>query len=60
MRQGEMDAYRALIRENTTQVRNMKQYLLTVLFNAPVTMENHYAAQSAHDLYGVHLYRRAK
>ncbi len=53
MRQGEMDAYRALIRENTTQVRNMKQYLLTVLFNAPVTIENHYAAQSAHDLYGV-------
>ncbi len=39
------------LRENTTQVRNMKQYLLAVLFNAPVTMENHYAAQVNHDLY---------
>ncbi len=40
------------LRENTTQVRNMKQYLLAVLFNAPVTIENHYAAQVSHDLYG--------
>ncbi len=40
------------LQENTTQVRNMKQYLLTVLFNAPVTIENHYAAQVSHDLYG--------
>ena len=40
------------LRENTTQVRNMKQYLLTVLYNAPVTIENHYAAQVNHDLYG--------
>ena len=40
------------LRENTTQVRNMKQYLLTVLYNAPVTMESHYAAQVNHDLYG--------
>ena len=39
------------LRENTTQVRNMKQYLLTVLFNAPVTIESHYAAQVNHDLY---------
>ena len=40
------------LRENTTQVRNMKQYLLTVLYNAPATIENHYAAQVNHDLYG--------
>ena len=39
------------LRENTTQVRNMKQYLLTVLYNAPATIENHYAAQVNHDLY---------
>ena len=30
----------------------MKQYLLTVLYNAPVTIENRYAAQVNHDLYG--------
>lgn len=29
----------------------MKQYLLTVLYNAPVTMESHYAAQVNYDLY---------
>ena len=40
------------LRENTTQVRNMKQYLLTVLYNASVTIESHYAAQVNHDLYG--------
>ena len=40
------------LQKNTTQVRNMKQYLLTVLYNAPVTMESHYAAQVNHDLYG--------
>ena len=40
------------LRENTTQVRNMKQYLLTVLYNAPATIENHYAAQVNYDLYG--------
>ena len=40
------------LQENTTQIRNMKQYLLTVLFNATATIENHYAAQVNHDLYG--------
>ncbi len=32
------------LHNNTTEVRNMKQYLLTVLFNAPTTMNNHYTA----------------
>lgn len=36
--------------QNTTQVRNAKQYLLTVLFNAPVTMETHTMAQVKHDM----------
>ena len=40
------------LRENTTQIRNMKQYLLAVLYNAPSTIENHYAARVNHDLYG--------
>ena len=40
------------LHNNTTQVRNMKQFLLTVLFNAPTTMSNHYTAQVNHDLYG--------
>lgn len=40
------------LRENTTRVRSVKQYLLAVLYNAPVTMESHYAARVSHDLYG--------
>nr|WP_325200941.1 DUF6017 domain-containing protein [uncultured Oscillibacter sp.] len=40
------------LRENTTQIRNVKQYLLTVLYNAPVTIESYYAARVNHDLYG--------
>jgi len=39
------------LRENTIQVRNIKQYLLTVLYNAPVTIENHYATQVNCDFY---------
>ena len=38
------------LRTNTTEIRNIKQYLRTVLFNAPATMENFYAARVAHDL----------
>ena len=40
------------LRKNTTQIRDMKQYLLAVLYNAPATMHNAYAAQVNHDLYG--------
>ena len=39
------------LHNNTTEIRNMKQYLLTVLFNAPTTMSNHYTAQVNHDMY---------
>lgn len=45
------------LRENTTQIRNMKQYLLAVLYNAPATIENHYAAQVNHDLSTGEAYR---
>lgn len=40
------------LQKNTTEIRNMKQYLLTVLFNAPITISNHYTSQVNHDLYG--------
>ena len=39
------------LHNNTTEIRNMKQYLLTVLFNAPTTISNHYTAQVNHDMY---------
>ena len=39
------------LHNNTTEIRNMKQYLLTVLLNAPTTMSNHYTAQVNHDMH---------
>ena len=38
------------MQKNTTEVRNMKQYLLAVLFNAPTTISNHYTVQVNHDM----------
>jgi hypothetical protein len=40
------------LRENTTKVRNIKQYLLATLFNAPTTIGNYYSSLVNHDLYG--------
>ena len=40
------------LKENTTKVRNIKQYLLTTLYNAPTTIGNYYSALVQHDLYG--------
>ena len=42
------------LKENTTYVRDMKQYLLTTLFNAPVTIDSYYQSRVNHDFYGVH------
>lgn len=38
------------MKENTTKVRNIKQYLLTALFNAPTTISNYYSALVNHDM----------
>ena len=38
------------LRENTTKVRNIKQYLRAMLFNAPSTISNYYTALVAHDM----------
>ena len=40
------------MQENTTKVRNIKQYLKAVLFNAPYTIGNYYTALVNHDMYG--------
>lgn len=40
------------LKENTTKIRNIKQYLLTTLYNAPTTIGNYYSAMVQHDLYG--------
>ena len=36
--------------ENTTKIRNIKQYLRAVLFNAPSTIGNYYTSLVAHDM----------
>ena len=38
------------LKENTTQVRNIRQYLLATLYNAPMTMHSSYAARVQHDM----------
>ena len=40
------------LRENTSKVVNIRQYLLTVLYNAPLTISNYYSALVQHDMYG--------
>ena len=37
-------------RENSTEVRNIKQYLLATLYNAPLTMNGYYTALVNHDM----------
>lgn len=40
------------LKENTTRIRNIKQYLLTTLYNAPATIGSYYSALVQHDMYG--------
>ena len=37
------------LRNNTTQIRNIRAYLLTALYNAPTTINNYYQAAVQHD-----------
>lgn len=38
------------LNQNTTRIRNIRQYLLAALFNAPSTMNSYYTALVAHDM----------
>lgn len=40
------------LNKNTTKVKNIKQYMLAVLYNAPATINHYYKAEVQHDLYG--------
>ena len=39
------------MKENTTKIRNIKKYLLAVLFNAPTTIDGYYTALVNHDIW---------
>ncbi len=38
------------MKQNTTKIRNIKKYMLAVLFNAPSTIDSYYTALVAHDM----------
>ena len=40
------------MKENTTEIRNIRAYLLTALYNAPFSMSSYYAAKVRHDMKG--------
>ena len=40
------------LEENTTKVKNMRQYLISTLYNAPLTIGNYYRSLVNHDMYG--------
>lgn len=40
------------LKENTTKIRNIRQYLLATLYNAPATIGSYYSALVNHDMYG--------
>ena len=41
------------LRENTTNIRNIKKYLLAALFNAPATINSYYTAEANHETLGM-------
>jgi len=36
---------------NTTDIRNIRSYILTALYQAPTTINSYYAARVSHDMY---------
>lgn len=41
------------MRDNPSDIHNIRAYLLTALYNAALTIDNYYSAKVNHDLYGV-------
>ena len=39
--------------KNTAKVHNIKNYLITTIYNAALTIDNYYSAEVNHDLYGM-------
>lgn len=40
------------MQKHTGKIRNIKAYLLTALYNSPLTISSYYRAEANHDLYG--------
>jgi len=52
LRRDDIEYVMECMEKNTTDIRNIKSYLLTALFNAPVTKSHFYLAAVNHDMYG--------
>ena len=48
------------MQENTTKIRNIKQYMKATLFNAPSTIGSYYTSLVSHDMYGGHTIQSAR
>ena len=48
------------MQENTTKIRNIKQYMKAALFNAPSTIGSYYTSLVSHDMYGGRTIQSAK
>ena len=48
------------MQENTTKIRNIKQYMKAALFNAPSTIGSYYTSLVSHDMYGGHTIQSAR
>ncbi|WP_256379760.1 DUF6017 domain-containing protein [Butyrivibrio sp. WCD2001] len=46
---GDFPRFMGCMKDNTTKVRNIKNYLLSALFNAPTTMGSYYQSEVSHD-----------
>ena len=42
----------AALKKKTSDVRNSRRYVITALYNAPVTMSSFYRAEVNHDMFG--------
>ncbi|MGN0682532.1 MAG: DUF6017 domain-containing protein [Oscillospiraceae bacterium] len=40
------------LHKNSSEIRNIRAYLITALYNAPSTMDNYYRSRVNHDMYG--------
>ena len=52
LNQGHMEYIMSCLTANTKKVGNIRAYLLTVLYNATLTVNNYYTAEVNHDLHG--------
>lgn len=52
LNESHIDYVLSALKKNTSKVRNIRNYLITTLYNAPSTISNFYTAEVNHDLYG--------